>query len=116
MNANHRQPAQGALELIEQALHLLRTAPAITFAIYYLGSLPFMLGLLYFWADMGRSPFAYQHLAGASLGVSVLFLWMKFCHAIFARNMRALISGHPVRSPAFRRSGLGRLVIPQAVL
>src|SRR5713226_6356882 len=117
--AHHRQPAQSALELIEQAIHLLRAAPSIVFAIYYAGALPFVLGLLYFWTDMGRSPFADQHLAGAALGLSVLFLWMKFCQALFARRLSALLSGQPVRSPAFRRPGLARLArifIAQAVL
>ena len=53
-----------ALELIEEAVHLLRRAPGPVLAIYYFGSLPFVLALLYFWADMSRSPLAYQHLAG----------------------------------------------------
>src|SRR5690349_2209575 len=81
-----------SLDLIEQAIHLLRTAPLSCLAIYYLGALPFILGLLYFWTDMARSPYAYQHLAGAALGLSALFLWMKFCQAVFARKLRSLLS------------------------
>src|SRR2546428_13795667 len=103
-----RQPAQPALQLIEQAVHLLRGAPVAIFAIYYLGTLPFILGLLYFWTDMARSPFASQHLAGAALALSLLFLWMNFCHALFARTLRAALSP-AAGSPAFRRSSLSRL-------
>src|ERR1051325_3867002 len=96
-NVKRIKPHQdrGALELIEQAVHLLRTAPAGTLASYYLGALPFVLGLLYFWTDMSRSPFAYDHLAAATLGVAALFLWMKFWQSVFARRLRAMMTGEP---------------------
>src|SRR6266850_4795168 len=93
--AHRRREGKGGIELIEEATHLLRTAPAGALATYYVGSVPFVLGLLYFWADMSRNPFAYQHLAGASLGMTVLFLWMKFWQVVFARKLRAAISGDP---------------------
>ena len=72
-------------------------------ASYYLGGLPFVLGALYFWADMSRSAFASQRLAGGALGMAALFLWMKFWQAIFARNLRALISGEPLPPLSFGR-------------
>src|SRR5258705_13586168 len=84
-----------ALDLIEEAVQLLRGPAASALVAYHLGSLPFVLALLYFWTDMGRSPRAYQHLAGASFVMAVLFLWMKFCQAIFAGNLFALIAGEP---------------------
>src|ERR1051326_8497020 len=84
--AGNRQTSRSALDLIEQSIHLLRTVPGGTFAFYYLGTLPFILGLLYFWTDMARSPFAAQHLTGAALGMSILFLWMKCFQAMFARK------------------------------
>src|ERR1019366_9370994 len=33
---------------------------------YYTGSLPFVLGFLFFWADMSQSAFAYDHCAPAA--------------------------------------------------
>jgi len=45
-----RQLDKGAIELIEEAVQLLRRAPAASLAIYYAGALPFVLALLYFWA------------------------------------------------------------------
>jgi len=91
--AHRRQQGRGAFDIIEEATHLLRTAPPGTLALYFLGSVPFVLGLLFFWADMSRSPLAPQHLAGASLGVAALFFWMKFCQSVFARNVRAQAAG-----------------------
>ena len=102
--ADRRQQGLAALELIEQAIHQLRAAPPATLASYYVGAFPFVLGLLFFWADMSRSAFADQHLAGAALGVAVLFLWMKFWQAVFARNLRAAFAGEPPPPLGFRQS------------
>src|SRR6476620_10076074 len=90
---------KGAIELIEEAVHLLRQAPPSVLAAYYIGALPFVIGLLYFWAEMSRSPFASEHLAGESLGLAALFLWMKAWQARFARGLWTQIGGHG--PPAF---------------
>src|SRR5580693_2649708 len=98
-----RQQGRGGLDLMEEATHVLRAAPAGTLAIYYLGAIPFVLGLLFFWADMSRSPFARQHLAAASFGMAGLFFWMKFCQAIFARRIRNQVAGENGPAPEWRR-------------
>lgn len=82
-----------ALDLIEEAVHLLRTAPGSAVAAYLVGTLPFLLGLMFFLADMTRNPLARQHVVEAALGVTLLFVWMKYWHAIFARQLRAFASG-----------------------
>src|SRR5438552_1359294 len=83
--------AKGALELIEEAFFLLRQNPA-TLAGYYVGSLPFVLALLFFWSDMSRSAFAQQHLAAAALVLSLLFLWMKTWQALFGHDLLSRLS------------------------
>ncbi len=103
-NKQRQRQGRGAFDLVEEATHLLRTAPAATLAVYYLGAIPFVLGLLYFWADMSRSPFASQHFAEASLGVGALFLWMKFWQAVFARHMRAQVAGETPPPLNFHRA------------
>jgi hypothetical protein len=85
--------SKSAILILEEAFHFLRSAPAALFISYYVGSLPFILGLLYFWADMSRSGFAADYLAVGSLGIAALFVWMKFWHAIFGRQIRSLLSG-----------------------
>ena len=107
-----RQQGKAAFDLIEEAVHLLRTAPTATLAVYYLGAIPFVLGLLYFWTDMSRSPFAGQHLADSALGVAALFLWMKFWQVIFARRLRAQIAVESVPFWTVRR--WGRVFLTQA--
>src|SRR5206468_6124724 len=66
------------------------------------------------WADMSRSPFAAQHLAGASLGVAALFLWMKFWQACFVHGIRSVISGLP--APAFTVRQYARILTTQTAL
>ena len=114
MKRARRQQGRGVFELIEEAVHLLRTAPAATLAVYYTGAIPFVLGLLFFWTDMSRSPFAGQHLAEASLGLGALFLWMKFWQAVFARHVRAQIAAEPQSPVNFRRAL--KLFLTQTIL
>ena len=114
MKRVRRQQGKMAFDLIEEATHLLRTAPAATLAVYYLGAIPFVLGLLYFWADMSRSPFASQHLADSALGVTGLFLWMKFWQVIFARRLRAHLAAEP--APHWNVRRCGRIFWTQAIV
>src|SRR5258706_918390 len=118
---------KGAIELIEEAVHLVRQAPISTLALYYIGSLPFVIGLLYFWAEMSRSPFASEHLAGESLGVALLFLWMKLWQARFTGRLREQIGGHSAATFGWREwrnlltnqsalQGSGLFVLPPAVV
>ncbi len=84
---------KGAIELLEEAFHLLRQAPMSLFLAYYVGALPFLLAVLFFWADMAHSGFAVVNCAPESLGVAILFLWMSFWQAVFARGLRLRLQG-----------------------
>ena len=90
-----KRPAKSAIELYEEAVYLLRSAPASALAAYYTGSLPFVLGFLFFWADMSQSAFAYDHCAPAALGLALLFSWMMYWQALFVRWLHAELSGVP---------------------
>lgn len=84
-----RSSEPGAVRLMEEALALLRRAPLETWLGYYLGTLPFVLGLLYFWADMSRGAYARERCAPAALGLAALFLAMKTAQAWFADRLLA---------------------------
>jgi hypothetical protein len=84
---------RGAIELIEEALHLLRGAPAGLILTYYVGTLPFLLGALFFWTDMAHSAYAAANCAAESLGVAVLYIWMAFWHAVFAQSLGRRVNG-----------------------
>lgn len=108
------QRGRGALEIIEEAFHLLRLASLPTLLAYYIGAVPFVLGVLYFWSDMSRSAFADERLALETVGLAALFFWLKTWQAIFARQLRAQIVGHTPQSLSLRRAG--QIAVIQAIL
>ena len=110
----HVEDGKGGLDLVEEATHLFRAAPARTLATYYVGTIPFLLGFLYFLVDMSRSPFAERHLVEGSLAVSALFFWMKLCQASFTARMRAQLALKP--APAWGLRGSLRVLLPQIVI
>lgn len=81
-----------ALELIEDAVDLLRTDPLHFLLPYYMGSFPFFLTFLFFVTDM-QSAFAEEHLVPAALGLSLLFILMKLGHSVFAARIRNRAAG-----------------------
>lgn len=92
-----------ALDLIEEAVHLLRQTPMRGLLIYHLGAVPFVLGLLHFWADMSCGAFAERHCASAALGLAALFLWMKTWQVVFASGLRARLNGQADEKWTLRR-------------
>jgi len=109
-----REPSKGALELIEEATHLLRLLPLNYFASYYLGTLPFILGFLYYWADMSRNAFAHEHIVEGAFIVSLLFLWMKCWHVVFTNQLRGYIAHEP--STVWKARRILRVIIIQAAI
>ena len=85
--------SKNTILIVEEAVHFLRLAPPSLLLSYYVGSLPFVLGLLFFWADMSRHGYAGDHLYVGSLGVALLFVWMKTWHAVFGLQIRLKLSG-----------------------
>jgi len=100
---------KGAIDLYEEAVYLVRRAPLGAIGAYYAGTLPFILGFLFFWAEMSQSPFAYDHCAPAALGLALLYFWMLYCQSIFVQRLRAELSGQPQSgwfSPEIRQLGI----------
>jgi hypothetical protein len=81
------EEGHSGFDLMEEAFHLLRSARPATLVTYYIGTIPFVLGALYFWSDMSQSAFARERLGTASLGMAALYFWAKFWQSIFARRL-----------------------------
>lgn len=100
-----RQQAQGegALDLVESAIHLLRRTPIATHLVYHLASAPFVLGLLWFWSDMTRGAHADERLAPGALILTFLYAAMKTGQSAFCSRLRESVSGHPATPWSLRR-------------
>jgi len=93
---------KSAVDILEEATHLLRANTSLL-APYYFGSLPFILGLLYFWTDMSTGADAWRHCSEASWGLTLLFIWMKTWQGLYARRLLERIRGEASSGWGLRR-------------
>jgi len=94
-----------SIEIIEEAMHLLCRSPVEVHVTYLLGTVPFILGFLYFWSDMSQNAFASQYCAEFSWLLAILYIWMKCWQSIHASQLKAQITQlsikHDFRKIAF---------------
>src|SRR5262245_7668282 len=93
MRRQRSEEEKPVVELLEEAFHLVRQGPGLALTTYCVGTLPFLLGFLYFWSDMARSAFAEERLALGSIGLTMLFLWMKVGHGLCTQRWLAWLNG-----------------------
>lgn len=105
--AARRATEPAAIELIEEAVHLLRCAPAGALAVYYAGAVPFVLGLLFFWAHTSWFHPSGDIVAWGALGLVALFVAMKTAQAEFCARLLALRLG--AEPPAWSWKRFARL-------
>ncbi|MFO7974087.1 MAG: DUF4129 domain-containing protein [Candidatus Hydrogenedentota bacterium] len=105
---------RGGIALTEEALQLVRTAPPACLLAYYLGSIPFVMILLYFWAEMSYSADAYYYRAPGALAVALAFVWMKAWQSVYARRLLAHVREEPPPEWTFRR--IVHLTATQAIV
>jgi hypothetical protein len=106
---DRNRSGKSAVDILEEAMHWLRANPSLL-ALYYFGSLPFILGLLYYWTDMSTGADAWKHCSEASWGLALLFIWMKAWQSFYARRLLEKVRGEP--SSAW---GLGRMMRAAAI-
>ena len=92
-----------AIQLIDESTHLLRQLPLSAYFIYYLGSIPFILGMVFFWTEMILSSVAIQQLILRSFLLSVLFIWMKCCQSLFAGQVFEYLLREPHSKVSLRQ-------------
>jgi hypothetical protein len=103
----------GPLEIIEEAVHLLRRSPPGVLAAYYAGTVPFVLGFLFFWAEMSRSALAPERCGTWAIVLALLFCWMKFWQAVYARLLEAQRTGQGTEWSSGR---LARIALVQSIV
>ena len=79
--------------MLEEAVGVLRRSRPGTLGCYYIGSLPFILVLLYFLTDATQSARASERLVAGAAGLAAAFIWMKSWHAVFAGRIMEQLCG-----------------------
>jgi len=97
VRSGRQRHRRSTIRILEEAVHLLRLSSVTALICYYVGSLPFILGLLYFFSDMSRSAFATDHCGIAALGLALLYVWMKSWQSVFAVQIRHQIERKQIR-------------------
>lgn len=72
---------------MEEAFHLLRSVDLRYYWAFYAGAVPFVIGLLYFTADMSRSSLAGESILQSSLFLVLLLFVHRAGQALFCRGL-----------------------------
>ncbi|MET0262203.1 MAG: hypothetical protein ABW223_04850, partial [Rariglobus sp.] len=110
--ARKKSDGPGAVALVEEAVHLARSAPAAAWAIYFSGTVPWVLGLGYFWATTSWFAARPEEILWRAMGLTALYLWLKVAQAEFCGRLRAMRFG--VTAPALSGRALWRTGLRQA--
>jgi hypothetical protein len=102
------------MQLVEESVELLRSAPAQAWAVYLAGAVPFAVALLWYWIETTHSAFALENLAHTSAVVAVLFLWKQITEAYFLAVLRARLTGESPHAP--RPNRVASVAIRQAAI
>jgi hypothetical protein len=108
MSASARSGIPSGLELLEESFHVVRRAAAGELLLFYAGTVPFVLDLLFYVADRTH---AGAPAAGAAFGLAGLYLVMKLAQGRFARALRERLGATSAgeRAPSGRAHALAQL-------
>jgi hypothetical protein len=87
----------GPIDLLEEAIHLLRRTSAITYAYYIVGVTPFAILLFELLANASYHRYVSEHLGDSVMKLAVSYFWMKGFQALACQRLLASYSGEPPR-------------------
>jgi hypothetical protein len=85
------------IDLLEEAIHLLRRTSVLTYAYYLIGVAPFTIVLLQFLVNASYHRYATEHLMDSSAELMIAYAWMKGFEAMACRQLLTASTGGPVR-------------------
>ncbi|PTY00770.1 hypothetical protein DB346_14225 [Verrucomicrobia bacterium LW23] len=86
-------PEKSAMDLVEEAIHLLRRAPLRIMLYYTVGLLPFLAALIFFCLEVRVAVQPWGVIFAGSLVLAVLYVWKIAWHAAFMRELWAFRLG-----------------------
>jgi hypothetical protein len=94
--------APGAVEFVEEAVHLLRALPPAAWVIYLAGAVPWVLGLGYFWATASWFAPRPEEVLWKAIGMAGLYMGLKVAQAEFCARVRAVRFGVEAETLSWR--------------
>ena len=82
-----------AVRRIEESLLLLKRAGLTAWLIYFLGVIPFFALLVFGITELAQNPFAADRLAGLTLSLTILYLWLHVAQSLFCNHLYAALIG-----------------------
>jgi hypothetical protein len=83
------------VDLIEEAIHLLRRTSIETYALFLVAIAPFVLCFFQFCSEMSYSEFAGMNLPGFASILAISYLWMKAVQHLACRQLVRVYTGEP---------------------
>jgi Domain of unknown function (DUF4129) len=102
------------IEVVEDAVHLLRRTPFETWLCHWAGAVPFALALLRFWNDVLNPRTPDLRCAADALLLALLLVWMNCWRAVFAGRLRRQLGG--TGNPEWNGARIWNLVAAQSFL
>ncbi len=90
------QTTSNALDLMEEALTLLRGLPLSSLASGFVGSLPFTFVFLLYLLNLVHNPRASEELVGYSTLLALLYIWLRVWQSVFSAELWHARSGTSV--------------------
>jgi len=96
MRPTRQTEGKKAVDLLEEAVLLLRRLPFLSWACLYLGALPYVLVFLLYLMNLAHNPAVSEQLVGYSALLAVLYIWFKLWQTVFAAQVWHLRAGTSV--------------------
>ncbi|OGV43904.1 MAG: hypothetical protein A2X48_05430 [Lentisphaerae bacterium GWF2_49_21] len=90
---------RSAVDILDETFHFLRMHGLPLLPYYFIGTAPFVLGLLFFVNDMMNSAYAYEKLGLYSLLAALLYSFKNLMNSVYCRKVLEVLNGKAHQRP-----------------
>ncbi len=102
MKLSRQAEGKKAVDLLEEAILMLRSLPFLVWAGLYFGALPYVLVFLLYLMNLAHNPAVSEQLVGYSALLALLYAWLRVWQTVFAAQLWSVRAGTGVSAWSFR--------------